>query len=179
MLNNSAKYVLALTSLSPVFLTMAINYFEHGEPWTIWIWWIAATIVSVVFCWGLMRYIARKAQINSVLIKDFERKDQEMLAFLFIYLLPITRSENLALSDNILTSCFVLFVTTLAIVCARAFHFNPVMRLVFRYRFYSVKDSRGIPNLLISRTDFQRSGVEIKTVMVTQNVHLHIGDRDA
>ena len=27
--------------LSPVLGTVAVNQFERGKPWTVWIWWLA------------------------------------------------------------------------------------------------------------------------------------------
>ena len=173
MLNIFAKCLLVLTSLSPVFVAVAINQFERGEPCTSWIWWLVVAFVLVLLCWALLRYAARKVQENLLFIKEFERKDQEVLTFLFIYLLPFLRSEQSIFASGWLTSGYILAIIILAIAYADAFHFNPVMRILFRYRFYAVKNDHGISNLLISKTDIQQSGHEIQTVRLARNVHLH------
>ena len=104
-----------------------------------------------------------------IYIQEFERKDQEVLTFLFIYLLPFIRSGGSTFASEPITSGYVLIIIIIALVHARAFHFNPVMRLLFRYRFYAVKDQHGMSNLLISKKDLRRPRVEIQTVALSQN----------
>ena len=94
MMNLFAKCLLVSTSLSPVLGAMAVYQFERGEPWTCWIWWLAVAVLLVILCWLLLRYMAQNGQRQLFEIREFERKDQELLAFLFIYLLPFVRSEE-------------------------------------------------------------------------------------
>ena len=178
MLNFFAKSLLVSTSLSPVLGAVAVNQFERGEPWTNWIWWLAVAFFLVFLCWLLLRSAAKTAQKHALYIKEFERRDQEMLTFLFIYLLPFVRSEHSTFADDWLTSVYILAIIVLAIAHAGAFHFNPVMRLL-RYRFYAVKNQNGVSNLLISKTDLRRPGKEVQTVRLAWNVYLHIGELDA
>ena len=179
MLSIIARCLLVATSLSPVLGAVAVSEFERGETWWMWIWWLAAAALLVVLCWLLLRYAAKNAQKSLFLIKEFERKEQEMLVFLFIYLLPFIRSANPTFASEWLTSVYVLGIIVLAIAHAGAFHFNPVMRLVFQYRFYSVKNREGVTNLLISKKDLRRVGEEVQTVQLAWNVYLHIGESDA
>ena len=175
MLNFVAKCLLVSTSLSPVLGAVAVDQIARGSPWKHWIWWIATAVVLICLCWILLRYAAKNAQTHSFHVSSFERKEQEVLTFLFIYLLPFIRSENSTIFDDWLISTYVLCTIVIAIVYASAFHFNPVMRIAFGYRFYSVKDPHGVPNLLISRTDLRRVDVEIRTVKLAGDVHLDIG----
>ena len=179
MLNIFAKCLLVSTSLSPVLGAVAVNQFERGEPWTNWIWWLVGAFLLVFLCQALLRYAARHAQKHLFYIKEFERKDQEMLTYLFIYLLPFIRSENSTFANEWITSVYILAIIILAIAYADAFHFNPVMRLLFRYRFYAVRDRDGVSHLLISKTDLQRPDKEVQTVGLAWNVYLHIGEPDA
>ena len=179
MLSFVAKCLLVATSLSPVLGAVAVSEFERGEPWMNWVWWLAAAILLTILCWLMLRYAAKKAQKSLFYIKDFERKDQEMLVFLFIYLLPFIRSANPTFASEWLTSAYVLATIIIAVAYADAFHFNPVMRLLFGYRFYSVRNREGVSNLLISRRDLRRHGEEVQTVRLAWNVYLHIGEADA
>ena len=179
MLNIFAKSLLVSTSLSPVLGAVAINQLECGEPWTVWIWWLIAAVLLIILCWVLLTYAAKNIQKGLFTVRNFERKDQETLTFLFIYLLPFLRSNSSVLDDGWFASLYVLGIIVLAIVYSAAFHFNPVMRFLFGYRFYSAKDPHGVSNLLISRTDLRRPGAEIQTVRLASNVHLHIGGEDA
>ena len=73
---------------------VAINQLECGKPWTNWIWWIVVAFFLVALCWGLLKYAKKNTQKHLLYIKEFERRDQEMLTFLFIYLLPFVRSKH-------------------------------------------------------------------------------------
>ena len=174
-----ARMLLVSTSLSPLFLVVGVQQFEQGASWIGWSSWILVAILLVGMCGGLLKYMSRKSQHHLFLIEGFERRDQETLTYLFIYLLPFIRSAGPSLSSGWLTSSFVLAVIILAIALTGAFHFNPVMRLVFGYRFYSVRSSHGVSYLLISKRDLLRSGQEIQTVSLMQDVRLHIGDTNA
>ena len=178
MLNIVAKCLLVSTSLSPVLIAVAINQFERCKPWTSYIWWLVVAFLLVALCWLLLRYVATIAEMHVFHIKEFERKDQELLAFLFIYLLPFVRSENVTFASQWLTSAYILTIIILAIAHAGAFHFNPVMR-VFGYRFYAVKNRYGVTNLLISKKNLRRPGEELQTVRLAWDVYLHTGDSDA
>ena len=79
-----------------------------------------------------------------------------MLTFLFIYLLPFVRGATFA--SEWITSVFILAIITAAIANVGAFHFNPVMHLLFCYRFYAVKNRHGVSCLLISKLKLTRPG---------------------
>ena len=102
---------------------MALKQFERGEPWTCWIWWLAVAALLVILCWLLLKYIAKNGQKHLFDIEEFERKDQELLAFLFIYLLPFVRSETALFIGQWLTSIYILVILLFAIAHVGAFHF--------------------------------------------------------
>ena len=179
MLSFLAKCLLVSTSLSPVLGAVAISQFERCEPWTSWARWFLAAIVLVALCWALLKYAAKKAQKHLFYIKEFESKDQEILTFLFIYLLPFVRSENSTFASEWLTSAYILIIIIVAIAQAGAFHFNPVMRLLFGYRFYAAKDECGVSSLLISKVELRRPARRVQTVGLAWNIFLHIGESDA
>lgn len=178
MLSIITKCLLVSTSLSPVLGTMAVNQYERGEPWTSWTCWLAIAFLLVALCWALLKCAAKKAQKHTLFIQAFERKDQEVLTFLFIYLLPFLRPGGSTFASECITTVYILVIIILAIAHAGAFHFNPVMRL-FGYRFYAVKTKHGVSNLLISREDLRRPGQEVQTVSLDWNVYLQVGDSDA
>ena len=175
MLSFFFKFFLMATSLSPVLLILAISQLECGQPWKGGIW-LGIAFIFLSGCWALLKFVKKNARSELISIQEFERKDQEVLTFLFIYLLPFIRSGGSTFANEPITSGCVLIIIIYALVQARAFHFNPVMYLFFRYRFYAVKDRHGVSNLLISKKDLRRSGVEIKTVALARNVYLHKGN---
>ena len=177
MLNILAKGLLVSTSLSPVLGAVAVSQIQRGESWKSWIWWILAAFLLVIVCWLLLKFATkdRRFQRDTLYIKEFERKDHEILTFLFIYLLPFLRSKQSIFASEWLMGVYVLLIIIIAIAQTGAFHFNPVMRLFLRYRFYAVKDRHGASILLISKTDLRRPGKEIQVVKLDWNIHLDIG----
>ena len=178
MLNTFAKFLLVSTSLSPVLGAIAVNQIAHDAPAAQWGTWLAVALLLVFLCWAVLAYAAKHAQKHALHIKEFERDNKEVLAFLVAYLLPFLSNDKLGFTVDWLTGAYVLGLIFLVVAHAGAFHFNPVMGLL-GYHFYAVKDGDGVSNLLISRVELARPGKDVATVRLTQNIYLHTGGADA
>lgn len=178
MLNILAKSLLAATSLAPVLAAVAINQFEHGEPWYVWCSPLGVAMGLVVLCFRLLTYAENNVETCVISITNFERRDGEVLTFLFIYLLPFLRSQAADFASDWLTSVYILGIIILAIAHAGAFHFNPVMRAL-GYRFYAAQTDNKLSVLLISKRNILRPPNELNTVRLAPNIYLHSGTNDA
>ena len=127
MLNAFAKFLLVATSLSPLLGAVAVNQFSRGEPISSYGAWLAAALLLVYLCWAVLRYASKNAQMQSYKMKEFEREDKEVLAFLVTFLLPSLSTEKMGFAGDWLTSTYVLITIFLVIPHAGALHFNPVM----------------------------------------------------
>lgn len=174
MLNTFAKFLLVSTSLSPLLGAVAVNQFARGESATRWGGWLVAALLLVFLCWALLRYAAKNAQQHAFFIKEFERNDKEVLAFLVTYLLPFLSNDKMGFTGDWLTGAYVLGIIFLVIAHAGAFHFNPVMGLL-GYHFYAVKNGDGVSHLLISKEELRRPGKDVPTVRLAHNIYLHTG----
>lgn len=172
MLNTFAKLLLVSTSLAPVLGAVAVNQFAHDEQWYRWGSWLGATVVLVILCEGMLRYAANNAEKHLFHIKEFERNDKEVVAFLLAYLLPFVSAENMTFTGEWLTGAYILGIIGLVIAHAGAFHFNPVMGLL-GYHFYAVKNGDGASHLLISKKELKRTGENIQTVRLAHGIYLH------
>lgn len=178
MLNKFAKFLLVLSSLSPMLGAVAVNQFALGKPLMGWLPWVVIALLLVFICWGLLQYAARNAQKHKLKVEQFEDNDKEVLAFLLAYLLPLVSVRDTVAEIHWLTGAYVLVIILVVFTHARAFHFNPVMGLL-GYHFYSLKNSDGLSLLLISRSEIKRSGNELDTVCLARNIYLHTGAADA
>lgn len=178
MLNTFAKFLLVSTSLSPVLGAVVVNQFSRGEPWIKWLPWLVVALLLVFLCWAVLHYAAANAQKHSFRIKEFERNDKEVLAFLLAYLLPFVSSEKLGFTGDWLTGAYILGIIFLVIAHSGAFNFNPVMGLL-GYHFYSVKNMGSVSHLLISKQELRRPGVDVQTVRLAHGIYLHTGGADA
>lgn len=178
MLSTFARFLLVSTSLSPLLGAVAVNQLARGEPATRWGAWLAVAILLIFLCWALLRYATKNAQQHQFHIKEFERNDKEVLAFLVTYLLPFLSTEKMGFAGDWLTGAYVLAIIFLVIAHAGAFHFNPVMGLL-GYHFYAVKNGDGVSHLLISREELRRPSGDVKTVRLAYGIFLHTGGPDA
>ena len=178
MLNSFARFLLVSTSLSPLLGAVAVNQFGRGEPAMRWGAWLIVAILLVFLCWALLRYAAKNGQQHKFHIKEFERNDKEVLAFLVTYLLPFLSTEKMGFAGDWLTGAYVLAIIFLVITHAGAFHFNPVMGLL-GYYFYAVKNGDGVSHLLISKNELCRPERDVPTVRLAHGIYLHTGGVDA
>ena len=178
MLSFLPKCLLVATSLSPVLGVVAFSQIDQGLPWNQWIRWLVAALLLIALCWLMLQYADKNAELQSLYIQEYQRTDSGMLTFLFIYMLPFVRSETVVFSVGSLATIYILVVIICAIAYADAFHFNPVMRIL-GYRFYAIKNRSGISQLLISKKDLRRASIEVQTVRIARNVHLHKRDPNA
>lgn len=177
MLNWFARFLLVATALSPMLGAVAINQIAHGRPKTHWSPWLISAICLALICWLVLLYAARNGEKHIFHISEFEDKDKEVLAFLLTYLLPFLGTEKLDFKGEWLTGAYIMAIIILTIAHSGAFHFNPVMGLF--YHFYSVRDSNGASNLLISRKPLRKAGEKIETVRLAYNIYLERGKTDA
>ena len=177
MLNWFAKLLLVSSSLSPILGAVAVNQYTLGKPLSAWLPWLLVALLLIFICWGLLYYAAHSAQKHTLKITQFEDKDKEVLAFLLAYLLPFAAAKDMLADVHWLTGAYVFSIILLVFTHARALHFNPMMGML-GYHFYSVKDGDGVSVLLISRSELRRSGVEVDTVLLANDIYLRIGGKN-
>lgn len=177
MLNRLAIFLLVSTSLAPVLGAVAVNQLALGRPWYYWMPWLNSAVFLALICWLLLKYSEKNIQKDTFTIKEFERNDKEVLAFLVAYLLPFLSSKDMAFTGEWITGAYIIAIIFWVIAHAGAFHFNPVMGL-FGYHFYSVKDAHGVSYLLISKKQLNRVAVDIGAVKLSHDIYLYTGEED-
>src|SRR5690625_7547446 len=128
MLNQLAKFLLVSTSLSPVLGAIAVSQYAYNSPWTQWVWWIIAALLLVLLCWLMLFYAARNAQKSLLKIREFERGDQEVVAFLLAYLLPFISAGDMPVFYQWLFVVFVLCIIFWSISHSCSMTYNHVLR---------------------------------------------------
>jgi len=173
MLSSFAKFLLVSTSLSPLLGAMAVNQISRGENVSSYGGWLVAALLLITLCWYLLHCASKNGQKHIYQMKELERDDKEVLAFLVTYLLPFLSKDKMSFASDWLTETYILLIIFLVVAHAGAFQFNPVMGLL-GYHFYSVKNKDGESHLLISRPELRRPGV-LQTVRLAHNIYLNTG----
>ena len=168
-----AKFILVTTSFAPLLCAIAID--SISKPWRISVIYLfVAGIVLGIICWAMMTFALKTGETFKLHIKEFNRRDQGTLLFLFIYLLPFIRSPDS--SFDLSWSTIIIFgVIIFTMIDIGAYNFNPVMR-IFGYRFYEVKDRDDVRHLLITRKPLQESGIEVQARQISQDVYVQTED---
>ena len=178
MWRKAPKFILTLTSLSPVLGAVAIIRFEQHKSWLPTTLCLLGMVFLSFVCWGMMKLASNKGQKYKLSIKEFNRRDQGILTFLFIYLFPFLQSPDSLFAAGWLTITYIFGLVILVIIDVGAYNFNPVMRL-WGYRFYVVKDSDDVHHLLITKTVLRKPRIEIQTRRITHDVYIHTEEADA
>lgn len=178
MLNLLARFLLVLTSLSPVLGAVAVNQFSQGRPLSHWLTWLLAAVMMVVVCALVLRYAEKSAQKQTIMLASLERDGKESLAFLVAYLLPLFASEKLGFNGDWMTGAYILGVIFLVVAHSGNLSFNPVMGLL-GYHFYSIRTQEGVCELLISREELRRPWQALETVELACGIRLHTGEGNA
>ena len=111
-----------------------------------------------------------KAKVKDILlVKEFNRRDQGVIAFLFVSLLPFLRTPYPFSDSNLVVIFYVVVVIFMSIVDTGAYNFNPVL-LLLGYRFYEVKDNEDMHHILILERNLTQSKKEISVNRISDNV---------
>ena len=173
MLNKHFRFILSLTSLSPAFGAIAIADYLKNKSFLIPAIHLTIMLSLFFICRIQMKHASNKKRTEyRLFIKEFDRRDQGMIAFLFACLLPFLRSPDSPITAGLFTCIYVLLIVFIAIIDVGAYNFNPIIRFC-GYRFYTVKDSEGIPHLLIIKKNLRKTGIEIPVNRISDDVWIY------
>ena len=171
MLSTFANLILVGTAWSPVILVIGVHEALCRKSWCVLFAFAIAAFVLFLACIGIFKIAKSRSPGETVEFKEFERKDQEVLTFILITMLPIMRSSNESIVGNPLVTILVAAIITVTLLQARAYHFNPLIRLL-GYRCYSVRTMLDTPILLICKKDLRLPGKVANMVKLTDFVWL-------
>ena len=142
------RILLALTSFAPVVLALAISYGMSESNYGVSAILLIFSIALVGVCYLLVkRGSSEKKKLHRIQVKEFSRKNQGLVVFISVWMIPFLRST---FNADWATYIYVFIVVLLCIVDVGAYHFNPILRL-FRYHCYTIRDQNDFECLLIAK----------------------------
>jgi hypothetical protein len=175
MLNWFAKLLLAATALAPVAIVVGVNKISNHYGFFNWFPWLASAIGLVTICLLMLRLISEKGEVEMKQVKAIKNSDQEVVAFLLTYLLPLFSKSMLSFSGDALTSIVVFTIIFVAVVNSNSYHFNPLLGL-FGYHFFEITTDQEMTFILISRRNIRKAKLNLKTIEVTDYIYLEKGE---
>lgn len=160
MLSRITKILLVATSLAPILLTYwfidqvnsynhSINFFENVCcNYCHSIILLIITGILTGLCLFLMKKTKKDLESLPINVSEIKTADNESLAFILVYLLPLANQVTDQLNIAVLIFVGVLFFVTVS--TSNAYHFNPLLSFL-GYHFYEVKLESGVTYILISK----------------------------
>lgn len=162
MLTLFAKLLLTASAMAPVGLTYAWVVWHAGESTTAVVF-LTTAIALVTAARAILNYARRNSEQFPFNAMSIETADQQNVAFLLLYLVPLVMEAEL----NVNLSALIPVILVVALVTATGYnyHFNPLLSLL-RYHFYRVATAEGVSYVLITRKHI------INAKDVTNVIHL-------
>ena len=147
MLSFWARSLLTASSLSPMLLTYALVYYPYSKGGAAGLAFLAVVLVGT--CRFILGLAARKVQEQKLRIKSVKIADQAMWSFVLAYIFPLIFARIATVRLSVLVFVFILLL--IVVYHSKAYSFNPVLGLIFRYHFYEVVTEGEFTYVVVSR----------------------------
>jgi hypothetical protein len=148
MFSKPIKYLLVATSIAPiVFVYWLVGILRTGVYSKNYFLLIILAVLLAT-CKYLLSTAKTKLEIRPINIKSVKSADHNIISFLFLYLLPIF---DFVKKDDYYIWAFIIIIFFVVIINTNTYHFNPLLSLVFGYKFYEVATKGEITYILITK----------------------------
>ena len=171
------RSVFVATSLMPVFFLFGVSNLERNcrieNTPNHYIVYFSISLLLFILC-GIILFLAGRKDITPMPIDEINWKDSDLLAFLFIFLLPIISNDKSPFETQLWTTIICLTIIILAMADFGTYHFNPTLRL-FCYRIYSFKVGEKDCILIAKSNYILRSmpGVKLPMTNIGSSIYIH------
>ncbi|MCC8375495.1 MULTISPECIES: hypothetical protein [Photorhabdus] len=157
MLNNFSRYALTASSVAPVCITLAFLAFIN-KNWLIFSLSISIAVISVLFCYFI---IIQAIKYNPITIKNLESAspaDKEITNYFLTYLFPLISGPTTFM--NIKLAIFFYISLFFYIKHSSSYSFNPIVSVLFKYRFYEAEDDTGVSFVLMTKKPLLKAKIK-------------------
>jgi hypothetical protein len=161
------RAILFLSGYAPLFLIFSIQFYPHYHFWAL----VPLAIGLAAFLWLLLflRWV-RKGATRSLIVRSVERKDAEVIAYIFAYVFPFLGLKLDDVANAIGLGIFFVVLMVLN-VSSNMIHINPALNLL-RYHVYQVTDDTDDTHTVVTRRNRLNTGTELAVVVVGDNLFL-------
>lgn len=166
MFSGFAKFLLALTALSPAAFTWVVADFGTQGYRSTQSLVLAAGLVLVLCCSTLLRTARKRLTKVSFQMASIKAVDNEVVAYVVTYLFPLVAP---AADVSLVSMGFVFIMLAVVLSTSHAFTFNPILTLM-GYHFYEAGCQSGVTYLLLSKNDI----TDVKAVRCVGRLSKHL-----
>ena len=148
-MNKFGKFLLVVTSLSPILIAYAVNSISKGDKVAAY-YFVLFGIGFSIICPLILWYCKTQISVEVLKIKKVTSVDKQAIAFLVIYLMPLFADNTVDFGTHPWTAAYIVLTIGMVIYHSNAFTFNPLLALL-GYHFYEVESEDGMTYLLVTR----------------------------
>ena len=133
MLSPHFRLILASTFFAPVLLLYCANDLMHrcigtskntvNDPFPLFVIWIVIVIsgISIFLCSHILKRSIEQSPPGSLKVKTFNRRDQDVLSFVLIFLLPFVRVSSVSSTIQFIFYLIIFAVITIVMTDISAY----------------------------------------------------------
>lgn len=187
MLSTHFRYILSSTFFAPVLLLYCANDLLHryigtskctvDAPIPLFIIWIVILLssLSIFLCSHILKRSIVQSPPSTLKVKTFNRRDQGVLSFVLIFLLPFIWVSSVSSTIQFIFYLVIFAVITIVMTDISAYQYNLVMRIL-RYRFYIIKDDDDIDCLFITKKQLRTPNIKRDVIQLYEDVYIAINE---
>lgn len=161
MLSKFSIFMLAITSVSPVFLTYAFILYLEDKSFIKILIVISILLICMLICLFLLKYSRQKLERMRFQIKKIRTVDSDIFSFFIAYLFPFISLDSNNINESVLI--FILFMFVIIVLGTHSYSTNPIL-ILFGYHFYEVSTPTNVTYLLMTKRNL-RNVKEIKQIV--------------
>jgi hypothetical protein len=155
------KIMLFLSAYSPLLGIFTIQYYKVYSIWILIPFLIG--VGSVIWLLIFIRWAGNSAK-RQIVVESIQRKDAEVIAYLFTYVLPFL-GIKLEEPSTILSLSIFFFILLVINVSSNMIHINPVLNLL-GYHVYEVSSNGNLIQTLLSKRNRLVRGTKLDVVLI-------------
>ncbi|MBA4130087.1 MAG: hypothetical protein C0519_01540 [Hyphomicrobium sp.] len=173
MFSALAKWLLTSTAIAPVALTYAWVAFQASKyELAAGLLVLCALLVFISLC--LLRFARQNIERVNFKAQTIEAADNENIAFLLLYLLPLFTANIETLTWQVWLPMIVIFAIITA--TSYSYHFNPLLGMM-GWHFYKVTTAEGVTYVLITKKQLRNAAEQLQVGQLTEYILLDQGDK--
>lgn len=171
MLNKFARYALTASSIAPVCITLAFLAYINNN-WMILSVSVSLALISISLCYLIIKLSLRYSSNTIKNLVSASPADREITNYFLTYLFPLIAGPTTFMDWKIATFFYVsLFFY---IKHSSSYSFNPIVSVLFGYRFYEAEDDTGVSFVLMTRKPLLDAKIKsVSVIKLTEHTYIY------
>lgn len=163
MLSFWARSLLTASALAPMLVTYALVYYPTSKGGAVAL--VLFAVVLIGACGLILNLASQKLPEQKIRVKSVKIADQAVWTFVLAYIFPLVFANIADVRLSVLAFVFILLLVV--VYHSKAYSFNPILMLVFRYHFYEVVTEGEFTYVVVSKRVMINTRTPIKGMQLS------------